>query len=239
MDYIRVCLRQVPHVLSTSNFSQRVQLCRELLPQIKLFAKTYFINVITLDETWVFMKNYQPSIFIKKGGKQPERPRKTIADEKRMFTVYLLGGDIQFVHFLPKGTTMDSKMFTSEVIKPLQQKYIKEYHAKRGEYYLHFDNAPIHKSQCTQTYTIAGIFSVLKHPPFSPGISSSGHYIFVLQKQELKGIMMNSEEQMKTEVGKILNEIRPIEIQRALRNWSRRLEYIIQHDGACYNKDKW
>ncbi|KAA6375984.1 MAG: putative mariner mos1 transposase, partial [Streblomastix strix] len=176
---------------------------------------------------------------IKKGEKQPERPRKRIADEKRMFTVCFSGGGIQFVHFLPKGTTMDSKVFTSEVIKPLQQKYIKEYHAKRGEYYLHFDNAPIHKSQYTQTYINAGIFSVLKHPPYSPDISPCDYYLFGLLKQELKGIMMNSEEQMKTEVGKILNEIHSIEIQRALRSWSRRLEYIIQHDGAYYNKDKW
>ncbi|KAA6373094.1 MAG: hypothetical protein EZS28_031380 [Streblomastix strix] len=127
--------------------------------------------------------------------------------EKRMITVCLSGGGFQFVHFLPKGTTMDSKVFTSEVIKPRQQKYIKEYHAKRGEYYLHYDNAPIHKSQYTQSYINAGIFNILKYHPFSPDISPCDYYFFGLLKQELKEIMMKSEEKMKTEVGKIQMKI--------------------------------
>ncbi|KAA6371847.1 MAG: hypothetical protein EZS28_032626, partial [Streblomastix strix] len=111
-----------------------------------------------------------------------------------MSTVCFSGGGIQFVHFLPKGTTIDSKVFISEVIKPRQQKYIKEYHAKRGQYYLHFDNAPIHKSQYTQTYINAGIFSVLKHPLYSPDISPCDYYLFAFDVVENE-VVLNTEDE--------------------------------------------
>ncbi|KAA6357905.1 MAG: putative mariner transposase [Streblomastix strix] len=238
-DFIQQTHRWVPHTLSRSNKDQRVEYSKELLPQIKSFVKNNFLDIVTGDETWIYLKNYALISWIKKSDEQPETPRGGIGDEKRMYTVFFSGVGIEYVHVLPKKQTMDSEVFVNDILKPLEQQIIKERNPKEGQIHLHFDNCRVHTSYYTQRYLDHSIFTKLKHPAYSPDISPCDFYLFGLLKSELKGKIFKNENEMEIEVNKILHEIHPLEIQRALGSWIRRLEYIIKHDGKYYNKDKW
>ncbi|KAA6388833.1 MAG: hypothetical protein EZS28_015641 [Streblomastix strix] len=81
-DFIQQNHRWVSHTLSRSNKVQRVAYSKELLPQIKAFAKNNFLDIVTGDETWIYLKNYALISWIKKSDEQPETPRRGIGDEK-------------------------------------------------------------------------------------------------------------------------------------------------------------
>ncbi|KAA6403661.1 MAG: putative Mariner Mos1 transposase [Streblomastix strix] len=238
-EYIRVCLRFVPHILNNSNKIQRMDYAKDMKKQIKQFEKSDFRNIVTGDETWIYLRNYASFVFRRRGEEPLEKPRQAIGDEKRMFTVFFSGEGIQFIHMLPKMQTMDSEIFIKEIIQPLDEQYQQQRSKDDRNVWIHFDNARVHTSKKTQTCNSRSIFTQLKHPAYSPDISPCDFFLFGVLKQELKGKLFRNEDEAEQAVTRILNEIHPSEIQRAFRNWIYRLDYIIAHDGNYYNKSKW
>ncbi|KAA6337553.1 MAG: hypothetical protein EZS28_052777 [Streblomastix strix] len=212
---------------------------KDMKKQIKQFEKSDFRNIVTGDETWIYLRNYASFVFRRRGEEPLEKPRQAIGDEKRMFTVFFSGEGIQFIHMLPKMQTMDSEIFIKEIIQPLDEQYQQQRSKDDRNVWIHFDNARVHTSKKTQACISRSIFTKLKLPAYSPDISPCDFFLFGVLKQELKGKLFRNEDKAEQAVTRILNEIHPGEIQRAFRNWIYRLDYIIAHDGNYYNKSKW
>ncbi|KAA6358552.1 MAG: putative Mariner Mos1 transposase [Streblomastix strix] len=229
-ERVKVTERWVPHVLSQNNKVQQVELCKYLIPLLKNFAKNNFLDIVTGDETWVYLKNFAQVIWQKSSLDQPERPRQAIGDEKLMFTVFFSGAKIEHIHKLPKKKTMDSVVFVDEVLVPLQQKIINNRHLAKGQIHLHFDNCRVHTSYHTSGFISNSIFTKVRHPAYSPDISPCYFFFFGILKSELKGKKFTNDAEAEAEVIRILMEIHPTEIQRAFRSWIRRCDYIIKHD---------
>jgi histone-lysine N-methyltransferase SETMAR len=49
------------------------------------------------------------------------------------------------------------------------------------------DNAPAHRAHAIQSKLAYLGFQCLDHPPYSPDLASSDHYLFPGQKKQLKG----------------------------------------------------
>ncbi|KAA6374118.1 MAG: hypothetical protein EZS28_030355 [Streblomastix strix] len=149
------------------------------------------------------------------------------------------GEGIQFIHQLPHGETMDSRTFVKDVLSPLQNKYVQQKHAEQGQITIHYDNSRVHTAKHTKQFLQYCVFDQLQHPEQSPDVAPCDFILFEILKTELKGVMIANEKQANDQVSRILAEIHQIEIWRALRSWTKRLQWIVKHDSDYYQKDKW
>ena len=92
-----------------------------------------------------------------------------------------------YEHFAPVGAKVNS----DNVIEVLR-KFMKSFHRKRPEmaaeeWFLHWDNAPVHTSA-----SIRGIKTLL-HPPYSPDLAPADFFLFPSIKRALSGITIRSQ----------------------------------------------
>ena len=75
--------------------------------------------------------------------------------------------------------------------------FLKAFEAKcpeiaAGEWFLHWDNAPVHKN--VRDFLTRNNIQLLNHPPYSSDLAPSDYFLFPKLKRELAGITMMQEE---------------------------------------------
>lgn len=77
---------------------------------------------------------------------------------------------------------------------------------------VHYDNTKAHISKKTLTFLDQTCFEKMKHPPFSPDLSSCDFVLFGKSKSRLIGIQCEIENELQNEISKILGEFSQEEI---------------------------
>jgi hypothetical protein len=73
--------RLVPHVLTRELRDQRVQGARAILDVLRQQEKTHFRDIISRDESWIFIDIVPSSIGLSLDGELPVRPRRIISTD--------------------------------------------------------------------------------------------------------------------------------------------------------------
>jgi uncharacterized Fe-S cluster protein YjdI len=112
----------VPHFLDDHLKAQRLEGARQLLDVQQAQKRCHFRDLITGDETWVYLDMKPWIVSLPADAELPVRVKRTIASEKRMLTVFW--GILGITHscWLPKESTIDSSFFCAEALSPLAQK---------------------------------------------------------------------------------------------------------------------
>jgi hypothetical protein len=64
----------------------------------------------------------------------------------------------------------------------------------KGEWFLHWDNAPVHTVMVILEFLAKKRIKLLSHPPYSPDLTPADYFLFPKLKKELAGITMTQEE---------------------------------------------
>ena len=79
---------------------------------------------------------------------------------------------------------------------------------KNGSWILHQDNAPAHNALSVKTFLTKHKVTVLKHPPYSPGLAPCNFFfLFPKIKSALKGTRFESVERMTAKVTELMNKL--------------------------------
>jgi histone-lysine N-methyltransferase SETMAR len=100
---------------------------------------------------------------------------------------------IIYTNYIPKGETVNTKY-----IKKALARFLKVFKAKRTimsyqDWFLHWENAPVHTAATVQEYLAAKGIKTLRHPPYSPDLAPADFFLFPRVKSELAGLSMNQE----------------------------------------------
>jgi hypothetical protein len=88
----------------------------------------------------------------------------------------------------------------------------------KGEWFLHWDNAPVHTAMVIHKFLAIKSIKRLSHPPYSPDLTPVNYFLFPKLKKELAGFTMTQEEFKKDWEG-VLRRVSREEFAKAFVQW--------------------
>ncbi len=134
-----------------------------------------------------------------------------------MVLIFFDAKGVIYTNYVPKGETVNT-----EYIKKALARFLKVFMAKRPimasqEWFLHWDNAPVHTAATVQYLEAKGV-KMLHHPPYSPDLAPVNFFLFPRVKTELAGLSMNQETFQKSWEG-VVRTILKEYFAAAFRRW--------------------
>jgi hypothetical protein len=175
----------VPHFLNDDLRVKRVEGVAQLLDVLKAQQKCGFRDLITGDETWVFLDMKPRIVWAYADAELPLGVKRTIASGKRMLIVFWGIRGITHYCWLPEDSTLDSSFLCEEVLSPIAEKLQVSLSKTRKPFTLiHMDNARVHIAHVTQQKLEVSRFERALQPPHSPDIAPSDFFLFGWLKAE-------------------------------------------------------
>ena len=228
-------LRWIPHILDEHHKNARLKYSKQLLDVLQSCAKNKFKFILTGDECWFCYFTPNGCQWVKEDEEPPNAERLGFYRLKIMLCIFWNPHGIVIIYVLPKGTSMNSSIFISNILEPLNQ-YPANLQAKksRRRFWLHFDNAPCHRSKVVKNYMALKKFSRAPHPPFSPDLAPSDFYLLGKVKNKTQGVHFKDEEELLLTIQSEFEKIPQDELFRVFDGWINRCKLCIQHKGDYF-----
>ncbi len=157
--------------------------------------------------------------WVKKGLPDPRKAKVHATWTKKMVLVLYDAKGVIYTNYVPKGKTMNA-----EYIKKVLARFLKVFKAKwlimaSQDWFLHWDNAPVH--------TAATVQEPLRHQPYSPDFAPADFFLFPRVKTELAGLSMNQEAFQKSWEG-VVRTIPKEDFASASQWWKERCEKCVR-----------
>ena len=188
----KICARWVPDLLIDEQKQERLKCSNNLLKQFRNCDNRKFSDMLTGDETWVYMLEPQRKADNKQWrSKTQTRPvvcKRQKSAKKVMYTIFFnsCGPVVQ----IPSET---GKSITGKFYKDVVLKKVKKFYKKKrpsvglkGTFLLH-DNAQTQKCNVVVDFLDKEKVKVIKHPPFSPDLSPCDFFLFPRLKKMPSG----------------------------------------------------
>jgi histone-lysine N-methyltransferase SETMAR len=95
------------------------------------------------------------------------------------------------------------------------------------EWWLHWDNAPVHTAATVTDFLAAKGVKTVPHPPYSPDLAPADFFLFLKVKAELAGQTLTQETFKKSWEG-VVRSIAKEDFAAAFRRWMERCEKCIR-----------
>jgi histone-lysine N-methyltransferase SETMAR len=103
------------------------------------------------------------------------------------------------------------------------------------DWFLHWDNAPVHTAATVQEYLAAKGIKTLRHLPYSPDLAPADFFLFPRVKAELAGLSLKEETFQKSWEG-VVRTIPKEDFTAAFRRWMERCKKCAQIGGDYVEK---
>jgi histone-lysine N-methyltransferase SETMAR len=226
LEMKKVSVRWIPHSLTSPQIQARKEGAKKLGEILSKAKATKYQSLLTGDETWIYLNNSPPAMWVPKDSPRPTVARKTIASPKVMMTVFFSGARFWHISVLPQKTTMTGQRFVDDILHPLQERINKEEPSLPIPVLLHYDNARCHCSKFPQNSLLCSIFLHVQAPPYSPDISPCDFYLFGYVKEKLKGRTFKDGKEVVAAVEEISKEITPETLYAVFEEWRERCEKV-------------
>lgn len=165
----------------------------------------------------------------------PVKARVQASREKTMVLAFFDNKGLVYTNTVPRGQTVNG----SYIVKALTQ-FMRRLRQKRpdlveGEWFLHWDNAPVHTAAVVQNWLAARGVQVLPHPPYSPDLAPADFFLFPKLKKELAGRRLTAKT-FKKEWDGAARTIAPTAYAAAFRKWMDRCNKCIDIGGDYVEK---
>ena len=217
--------RWVPHILTEKQRYDRVAASRELLSVLDEASRDDFKFLVTGDESWFFYETPTCGLWLPEDSRSPEGQKATHHAPKTMIVVFWnLHGPL-VIEAVPCGESATGEYFRDTIIaKICASDLFKEARRAKKKFWIHMDNAPIHRAATvTQEMKRRGIHCA-PHPPYSPDLAPSDFYLFGALKSRIRGIEFEDSEAIKEWIADEFQRIPPDELRRVFHLWTLRLQ---------------
>lgn len=224
--------KYVPHNLNALQKVERVEKCTQLLNILSQSKEINFINILTGDESWFYIKYNPKGAWIISGESPPCFENKGFQIVKFMLTVIWGVNGFHVIDLMNSGLSFNSSYFISHILCEIEQlKLQKTVKRKKIQYFLHLDNSHVHNSKDSQE-KIANIgFLRAPHPSYSPDVAPSDFYLFGYVKNRLEGQEFRSPDELLDAVIEIIEQIPKETIIRVFEEWMNRCQKVIDSKG--------
>jgi hypothetical protein len=179
----------------------------------------------TGDESWIMWVSPPTGWWLELDKELPQKVRQTISTQKSMITIFFNLNSFAIVDALPKGVSFNAVYFVEHIITPLLQRHL----AASADIALrklrvHFDNSPCHTAAIVAQEMQRLRWVQIPHPPYSADLAICDFYLFGRLKQQLRGITVETAEELVDEVTRVFATLSKEELRRAFDHWIERCD---------------
>ena len=231
--------RWVPKLLTEAMKMDRVRTSEAFLAMVRRRSKAILGNIVTMDESAVSFHTpetkQQSKQWLKKGLPGPIKAKVHATRSKQMVLAFFDNKGLIYTNFVPRGTTVNAN-YILEVLG----KFMKIFKQKRpitaaGEWFFHWDNAPVHTAAVVTDWLAARHIQVLEHPPYSPDLAPADFFLFPRVKRELAGLTL-TQQTFKKEWEGAVRSLTAADFAEAFRQWYQRCEKCVAIGGSFVEK---
>jgi hypothetical protein len=175
---------------------ERVRICSEFVAPIDRSSIAMLDQIITMDETMVetMVSIHTPQT--KKQSKQwfekrkpgPIKARVHASQKKQMLLAFFDSKGLVYTHIMPKGTAINANYILVVLGKFMVHLRKKRPEMTKGNWFFHWDNAPIHTTAVVKNWLAAKEIQLLPHLPYSPDLATVDDFLFRKVKEQLAGL---------------------------------------------------
>ncbi len=89
---------------------------------------------------------------------------------------------------MPRGITINANYTIIILGKFRKHLRIKRPEMVKQEWFLHWDNVPVHTATVVKNWLAARVIQVLPHPPYSPDLAPADFFLFRKVKEQLASL---------------------------------------------------
>jgi histone-lysine N-methyltransferase SETMAR len=132
-------------------------------------------NIVTMDESAVSFHTpetkQQSKQWLPKGQPGPIKAKVQASRTKQMVLAFFDAKGIIYTNYVPRGTTVNANYIVEAL-----GKFMKVFGKKRpimaeGQWFFHWDNAPVHTAAVVRDWLAARQVQMIDHPPYSPDLA--------------------------------------------------------------------
>jgi histone-lysine N-methyltransferase SETMAR len=239
LGLVKKSARWVPKLLSEEQKLERVRTCRDFVAAVQRRSMLMLEDIVTMDETMVCYHTQETKKhlkqWIKKGKPGPIKARVQASRIKQMVMAFFDCRGLIYTHIVPRG----AKINAMYIMKALGT-FMKHFKKKRPEmasreWFIHWDNAPVHTAAVVQDWLAANKIQVLEQPPYPPDLAPADYFLFRRVKEELAGLRLTPESLKNTREG-VVRSIGVDKFAAAFRHWLDRFNKCIRLNGGYIEK---
>ena len=239
LGLVKKSARWVPKLLTDAQKEERVRTCKQFTAAVRRDSMHRLTKIVTMDETMVSFHTpetkKQSKRWIKKGKPGPLKARVHASRQKQMVLVFFDAKGVIYTNIVPRGQTVNAAYITKALAVFMKKMRQKRPELLDGEWFFHWDNAPVHTAAAVQNWLAARDVQVLPHPPYSPDLAPADFFFFTKMKDQLAGRTL-TQESFKTTWDGVARTIATEEFTAAFRRWYHRCEKCVNNGGNYVEK---
>ena len=168
-----------------------MQICRKFIAAVYRHSMAMLDRIVTMDATMVSYHTpetkRQSKKWIPKGQPGPIKARVHATWTKQIVLAFLDTKGLIYSNIVPRGSTVNA----AYIMKALStfMKYLKKKRPQmvEGEWWFHWDNAPVHTAAPFKNCLAARGIQMVDHAPYSSDLAPADFFLFPKMKEELAG----------------------------------------------------
>jgi histone-lysine N-methyltransferase SETMAR len=148
-------------------------------------------SIVMMDESTVSFhtpeSKMQSKQWTKKGQPGLIKAKVHVTRSKQMFLAFFDNKGLIFTNYVPKGQTVNVNYIVEALSKFLATFKKKRPNMAAGEWFFHWDNAPVHTAAVVKDWMVARDFRLIDHPLYSPDLAPANFFLFPTIKRQLAG----------------------------------------------------
>jgi len=235
----KICPLFIPHDLTIQQKQARIKWCREMLDKFDNGRSKRVYQIVTGDETLIYffenLNRAQSKVWVFEGDPNPTLVRQPRNVDRRTFAIFFRRSGLVARVMVNKNKTVNANWYSiiclSVIIEELKK--CRKNESLRG-YLLHYDNASAHTAGQTLDYIFENDIDLMGHPPYSPDLALNDFWLFPKIKPQLKGKKYQTEEELVSDLDRVLGTITKEEWAFAFDDWFRRMKLRIKVKGEYF-----
>lgn len=237
----KVSARWVPRQLTDEQKEGRVEFCQTMLQRFDEGRSRNIENIITGDETWIYMfdpeTKRQSQVWLFPGETPPLKFKRSRSVGKKMVATFFSSKGHVATIPVEDRRTVNADWYVNQCIPSVLENWRKR-RPKTGTRSLlwHHDNASPHKAAATVAALTENKVKILPHPPYSPDLAPCDFFLFPFVKERLRGIHFESPEAAVHAYEREISTMEPEIWHNCFNSWFSRMKLCIQARGEYFEK---
>ena len=234
LGLVKTSARWVPKLLNEDQKMERVRICRKFVAAVRRCSMSMLDLIVTMDETMVSYHTpttkRQSMQWIPKGQPGPIKAKVQASRTKQMVLAFFDSRGLIYTNIVPRGTPVNAAYIVKALAVFWKKLKEKRPQMAAGDWFFHWDDAPVHTAAIFQDWLAAMEVQVLPHPPYSPDF-----FFFPKMKEELAGRHLDQKSFKKAWDG-VASRFTEEDFAVAFWRWFERSKKCVQVSGNYVEK---
>jgi hypothetical protein len=204
---------------------------RELLRILSVQVAREWHDIVTLDESWIYLYCEHDLMWMAPGEMVPDRERQNVQSPKLMLTIVWNVSGFHIVKALPKGGKFSAQDDTNNILIAISDWRRLAGDRSPNKLSVHADNARPHSAKVSTDFIAINRMKQVHQPRYSPDLTPSDFFLFGCLKRKLMGYHTESLSELLIRIRIILSDIPRDTLNAVFLEWMERVQKYSHTNG--------